>query len=176
MIMPPLLRRLALIAHITCSVSWLGAVVAFLGLALVGLRGQDAQKVAASYLAMDIITSLAIVPLCLASVATGLVQSLGTVWGLFRHYWVVAKLVITVPSTLILLSHTQPIHLMAVVAANAPLATGDYAQVRVQLVVTAGAAILALLATTGLSVLKPRGLTPYGWRRQRVESDAEALG
>nr|BFE80578.1 hypothetical protein GCM10020093_031790 [Planobispora longispora] len=41
--MPPRLRKLALTAHVTSSVGWLGAVAAFLVLALAGLSGQDVQ-------------------------------------------------------------------------------------------------------------------------------------
>jgi hypothetical protein len=40
-------------------------------------------------------------------------------------------------------------------------------QLRIQLVADAGAALLALLVTTTLSVYKPWGLTPYG-RKQPV--------
>ena len=39
-----------------------------------------------AYLAMDLIGWFVIVPLSLASLLTGLVQALGTTWGLFRHY------------------------------------------------------------------------------------------
>jgi len=42
----------------------------------------------------------------------------------------------------------------------------------VQLAIDAGAALGALLVTTLLSVYKPRGLTPYGWRKQRAERTA----
>lgn len=169
MIMPPLVRKLALILHVTSSVGWLGAVAAFLALAVVGLISQDGLVVQAAYIAMDVITSFVIVPLSLASLVTGLVQSLGTPWGLFRHYWVLAKLVITIPSTLILLTHTQAIRYMAIAASAMPLSSSDFPRLRVQLVVTAGAAIAALLVTTVLSVYKPRGLTPYGWRKQREQ-------
>lgn len=169
MIMPPGLRKFALVAHVTCSVGWLGAVAAFLALAITGLTSQEEPIVRAAYVAMDLTTSLVIVPLSLASTATGLLQSLGTTWGLFRHYWVLAKLVITIPSTIILLTHTRPIHSMAMAAADLPLSSGDLRELRVQLAVTAGAALLALLVTTTLSVVKPRGLTPYGWRKQREQ-------
>ncbi|MEN9936414.1 MAG: hypothetical protein RLZZ387_2993 [Chloroflexota bacterium] len=165
--MPPLLRRLALTLHVVCSVGWLGAVGSFLALALVGLASQDVPVVRAAYVGMDLMTTLVIVPLSLAATATGIAQSLGTPWGLFRHYWVLAKLVITIPSTALLLTHTRAIHYMAVAVAEFPIAPGDLHELRVQLAVTAGAAIAALLITTGLSVLKPRGLTPYGWRKQR---------
>ena len=33
----------------------------------------------------------------------------------------------------------------------------------------AGAALLLLLVVTTLAVYKPRGMTPYGWRKQHEE-------
>ena len=45
--------------------------------------------VRAAYLVTALIGWLVIVPLSFAVLVTGLVQSLGTEWGLFRHYWVV---------------------------------------------------------------------------------------
>jgi hypothetical protein len=48
-----------------------------------------------------------LVPLSLASLLTGLVQSLGTPWGLFRHYWVLFKLLINVLATIVLLMYMQ---------------------------------------------------------------------
>jgi len=46
------------------------------------------------------------------------------------------------------------------------LGSTDLRSLREQLVIEAAGAIAALLATTLLSVYKPRGLTPYGWRKQ----------
>jgi hypothetical protein len=165
MTMTPNLRKLALTAHITVSVGWLGAVAGFLALAVAGLTSQDAQLVRAAYLAMDLTASFVIVPLSLASLLTGLVQSLGTPWGLFRHYWILLKLLITVLATLILLVHMKPISYMASVVSETTLSSGDFRQLRIQLVANAGAALLALLVTTTLSVYKPSGMTPYGQRR-----------
>lgn len=162
MTLSPRLRKLALTAHITSSVGWLGAVAAFLALAIAGLTGQDAQRVRAAYLAMELIGWSVIVPACFASLSTGLVMSLGTPWGLFRHYWVLAKLVIAALATLLLLVHMQPIEQVASVAATSTLSSADLQGVRVQLVGDAVAALLALLVATGLSVWKPRGVTPYG--------------
>ena len=85
----------------------------------------------AAYLAMHLITWFVIVPLCLAALLTGIVQSLGTTWGLFRHYWVVTKLLLTVLATIILLVHTQPIDRVAAVAAQTTLAAGDLRQLRI---------------------------------------------
>jgi hypothetical protein len=164
--MAPGLRKVVLAAHVVCSVGWLGAVAAFLCLAVAGLGSPREQMVRAAYLAMDSIGWYVIVPLCLASLATGLIQSLGTEWGLFRHYWVLIKLLITLLATVVLLVHMQPIAYMARVAAEAVPSDKDVRDTGFQLVVDAGAALVALLVATVLGVIKPRGLTPYGWARR----------
>jgi hypothetical protein len=109
MTMTPNLRKLVLTAHIASSVGWLGAVASFLALAVAGLISRDAQIVRATYLAMELTAWFVIVPLSFASPLTGIVQSLGTTWGLFRHYWVLIKFLMTIPCTVVLLLHMQPI-------------------------------------------------------------------
>jgi hypothetical protein len=169
MTMPPWLRKLALAVHVAASIGWMGSVAAFLTLAVVGLQSQDALLVRSMYLAMDVTAASVIVPLSVASLVSGVVQSLGTSWGLFRHYWVLVKLVITAVSTFLLLTHMQGISFMADVAGRIALGSDDLRGLRVQLIVDAAAAIGALLVTTLLSIYKPRGLTPYGWRKQREQ-------
>jgi hypothetical protein len=159
----PSLRRFALTAHVTCSVGWLGAVVAFLALAVIGLTSQDPGMVRGAYLVMEPAAWWVLVPLAFASVLTGIVQSLGTSWGLFRHYWVVFKLLIAVFATIILLVYMRTFALMAAVAADP---TADLGLVRnPSPLLHAVLALLALLVATTLAVYKPFGLTPYG-RRQ----------
>ena len=103
MILRPRLRKFALTAHVVSSVGWLGAIGVFLALSVLGLTGQDAPKVRGAYLAMEAIGWFVLVPLSLVSLLTGLVQGLGTKWGLLRHYWVVVKLVINLVATVVLL-------------------------------------------------------------------------
>ena len=122
--------------------------------------------VRAVYLAMELIARFVIVPLSFAPLLTGPVLSLGTPWGLFRHYWILAKLLITVLSDIVLLIHLQPISALARAAAETTLTSAQRGQ-QIQMHVAAGAAVLALLLATGLAVYKPRGLTPYGWRKQQ---------
>lgn len=169
--MTPRVRKLALTAHVTASVGWLGAVAAFLALAVSGLAAADDDAARAAYLAMGVTAWTVIVPLSLASLVTGLVQSLGTTWGLLRHYWVIAKLLITVLSTALLLLHMQPVDHLARAAAESAL-TSDLRPLRIQLVANAGAALLALLLATALSIYKPQGMTRHGRRRQREERKA----
>jgi hypothetical protein len=161
----PAFRKLALTAHVTASVGWLGAVGAFLALA-VALNGHDEHVVRAAYVAMDLTTRYVIVPLCFASLVTGLVSSLGTPWGLFRHYWVVIKLALTVVATVLLLLHSRPITYLAGVAVETTMSTADHWQLRMQLVFDAGAALLLLIVNTTLALYKPRGMTRCGWRKQ----------
>src|SRR5258707_7913703 len=172
MMMTPSVRKLALTVHVSSSVGWLGAVAAFLALAITGVASDDPQVVRAAYLAMHLTTWFVIVPLCLAALSTGVVQSVGTTWGLFDHYWVVTKLLLTVIATFLLFVHTQPIDRVAAVAAKTTLAAGELRQVRFQLIGDACAALFVLLVTTTLSVYKPWGMTSYGLRKVNEETAA----
>jgi hypothetical protein len=157
------LRKFALTAHVVSSVGWLGTVVVFLALALVGLTSEDAETVRGAYLVMESAGWFVLVPLALASLVTGLVQALGTTWGLFRHYWVVFKLLINLFATLALLMYMQTLGSLADLAADA---RADLDAVRSPSpLLHAAAALLLLLTATVLAVYKPRGLTPYGRRR-----------
>jgi hypothetical protein len=167
--MKPGLRKFVRTAHVTFTVGWLGAVAGFLTLAIAGLTSGDPQLVRAAYLAMELIARLVIVPLSLAPLLlTGPILSLGTPWGLFRHYWIVVKLVINILSTIILLVHMQPISHLARVAAAGTLSITDRS-LQIQMVIASGAGLLVLLVATGLAVYKPRGMTLYGWRKQYEE-------
>src|SRR5687767_4666099 len=118
MVLSPHLRRFALLAHVTFSVGWLGAAVVFLALAVIGLTSQDPQTVRGVYLAMEPAAWFTLVPLALASLVSGVVQSLGTSWGLFRYHWVVLKLLINVFSIVILLIYMGTFREMAQLAAD----------------------------------------------------------
>ena len=152
------LRRTAT-AGSTASRTWarrsgrLGAVAALLALAVGGLVTHEPAAVRGVYLGMEVIGWFVIVPLSFASLLTGLIQSLTTEWGLFRHYWILATLLINVLAASVLLVFMQGLNDAAV---GSPRPT-----------VHAGAALMLLFAATALSVYKPRGVTPYGWRKQR---------
>jgi hypothetical protein len=168
--MTPRLRKFALTAHVTSSVGWLGAVAGFLALAVAGLTSHDAQMVRAAYLTLELIGWFVLVPLSLASLLTGLVMSLGTTWGLFRHYWVLFKLLISVFATIILLIYMGTFSYMASVAADP---SADLGVVRnASPTLHAALALLVLLVATVLAVYKPRGMTPYGWRKYRAQRSA----
>jgi len=162
----PRLRKFLLTAHVVSSVGWIGAIAVFLALGVVGLTSQDAQVVRAVYLAMEPAGWSVLVPLSLASLLTGLVQSLGTKWGLFRHYWILMKLAINVVASMVLLLYMQTLGYLAGVAADTT-SSGDLSGLRSPSpAIHAGAALLLLLVAATLSVYKPRGMTRYGQRKQ----------
>ena len=171
--MPPRFRKLLLTAHVTSTVGWLGAVVVFLALAVIGLTSDDAQTVRAAYLVMEPAAWLVLVPLAVVSLLTGLLQSLGTVWGLFRHYWVLFKLLITVVATIVLLTYMETFRSMADLAADQ---RADLSVLRnPSPMLHAALALLALVVATVLAVYKPRGMTRYGQARQRKQRPGRAV-
>lgn len=158
-------RKLILTVHVTTTVGWLGAVIVFLALAGIGLSAADPATVRGAYLVMDPAARLVLVPLALLSALSGILQSLGTQWGLFRHYWVVFKLLITLVATGLLLIYMETFAHMAVIAAE-PEATLDAVR-NASPALHASLALLGLGAAAVLAIYKPRGLTRYGWRMRQ---------
>ncbi len=169
MIMNPRLRKLMLTTHITISVGWIGAVSAYLALVVAAMTNPDVPTLRAVWIAMKLVGWLALVPLSLASLLTGIVMSLGTKWGLFRHYWVLFSLVLTLFANIILLQHMQTVTVLASLAAE--MSTFDIAPLRESLggeLFHAGVGLLLLIIVQVMNVYKPRGMTAYGWRQQQA--------
>lgn len=171
MIMRPLLRRTMLTVHVATSVGMLGAVAGFLTLAMLGLCSDDVHLVRSAYAAMQPLATLVIVPLAYAALLIGLLQSLGTPWGLFRHYWVLAKLLLTILVIVVLLLQLESIGRLADVAAVRALTVADLPRTRLSVALHAGAGLLVLLLPLVLSVFKPRGVTAFGRGHRRQHSD-----
>jgi hypothetical protein len=170
MTMTPGLRKFALTIHITSSVGWIGAVIAYIGLVLATQSSPEEETVRAARIAMALIAWYVLVPLAFASLLTGLVMSLGTKWGLFRHYWVLISLVLTIIAIVVLLTQLEPIRLGAGETHNA----NSRGELLGQLL-HPGGGLLVLLIIQTLNVYKPRGLTPYGWRKQHEQRTVSQL-
>ena len=174
-VLSPLARRSVLVAHVACAVGWLGAAAAFLSLSIAGLRTHDEQTVQAAYMAMDVIIRFVLVPAALSGLVAGLVLATGTPWGLFRHWWVLLKFLVTVPAAVILigtlgtvsdLAHAHAAH----TAGPVPAALHDEGM---HLLTHAAGGLLVLLVPVALSVFKPFGRTPLAKHsRQREPSSA----
>lgn len=160
------LRKIVLTAHVTCSVSWLGAVATFLALAVAGLTTRDVTLERGAYLAMGMTAWQVIVPLAFASLVTGVISSLGTPWGLLRYYWIAFKLLLTSFSTAILMLHMRSIDALAGAAVHAGDLSAALQGPQRLMVLASSLAIVTLVVVTALSVYKPRGTTPWSARRQ----------
>lgn len=175
--MAPGLRRLTYTTHITSSVGWVGAVLVFLALAVIAVTSEDERTVRGAYLVMAPAAWFVLVPLAHASLLTGIALSLGTAWGLFRHYWVVLKLLITVFATVILLMYMETFRQMARIAAD-PVVDLEVLR-NASPIVHSILALILLIAATVLGVYKPFGMTPYGTRippsQRHVTSAASAV-
>lgn len=163
--MSPRVRKIALAAHLTFSVGWLGAVVAFVVPAVAAVASTDATTIRASFTTMSLMAAYAIVPLAAGALLSGVVSSLGTQWGLFRYYWVVIKLALTVVAAAVLLTQLPPIRDLARVAAN-PEATVVSLREAARPLIHAVGGLVVLLMVQVLGVFKPRGMTRYGWRKK----------
>ncbi|MES1188000.1 MAG: hypothetical protein ABUL60_29555 [Myxococcales bacterium] len=165
------LRKLGLSLHVVLSVGWLGAVIAFLALAWTSFSANDALARAA-YLAMDVVSRGALLPLSVGALVSGIVQSLGTKWGLLRHYWVVVKLVLTLLATAALFVHqSTAIAEAARLAADATIPLVQSARPRelgIQLLADSAIALLVLLTITMIAVYKPWGVVGYVTRSLKV--------
>ena len=158
------LHKAVLAVHLTCSVGWIGAVIAYLALGAAAANSNETSTVRSAWTAMDLVGWYVIVPLAISSLVTGLVMALGTRWGLFRHYWVVISFLLTLFATVVLILHMPSV-----------TATADLAQRRggAELAALGGdlehpsIGLLILLVVHVLNIYKPPGLTRYGWRKQR---------
>lgn len=166
MSIPAPVRNLLLSLHVLSSVGWAGALAVFLAHALAGLWSDDARTVAALGLAMAITAWLVILPLAIASFATGVAQSLLSAWGLLRHHWVVLKLALTAVATVVLLMKLGPIE--ALDQSAAVNFGGRMEGLRTSLALHAAGGLAILVAATLLAVYKPAGLTRAGERKLGV--------
>ena len=163
--MSPGVRKFALTTHLTFSVGWIGAVLAYLGLGVSAVVSDDTRTIRAAWTGMEVTGWYVIVPLALGSLVTGLVMALVTKWGLFRHYWVVFSLGLTLFATVILLLH------MLTVTATAALAQRAEGTALENLggdLFHPGIGLVLLLVIQVLNMYKPRGMTPYGQRKERA--------
>lgn len=166
MVMRPGIRKFALSVHLTFSIGWIGAVVAYLGLGIAAVRAEEVQMIRAAWIAMEVIGWFVIVPLAIASLITGLVMSLGTKWGLFRYYWVAISFVLTSFSTAVLILHMPTVSstVDVVLETEGPALEalgGDLLHPVIGLAI--------LLVVQVLNIYKPPGMTRYGWRKQQEQ-------
>jgi hypothetical protein len=172
----PRLRKFVLITHVTTSVGWIGAVAAYLVLAIIVMVDKDPLMLRSILLVMKPLTWYILIPLAFASLVVGIIQSLVTPWGLLRHYWVLYKLLLTIIAVAILIQYTLELGPYVATAAN-PASSRD-AIMKLSdpgHLLHAAGGMIVLLVIMVLSMYKPRGTTKYG-DRKRLEQLRSSYG
>ncbi|MRD49337.1 hypothetical protein GHT07_18840 [Caenimonas koreensis DSM 17982] len=104
---------------------------------------------------MGVTAWFVILPFSLASLVTGIVQALGTAWGLLRHYWIVF-------ATAVLLMKMAPITEFAEAARTVSFDPAVFGGLSNSLLIHAVGGLVVLLGAAALAIFKPRGRIPEG--------------
>lgn len=169
MILSPFWRKRFLILHLVSTMLWLGAAASYIPIAIYVLTHTEADMIRSGIQIMTLVVNGIVVPVAIIALLTGIVLSLGTRWGLSRHYWVFIKLLLTVFAVSMLLSYALDLNSVSGIAAQATLSSADLALLQdpSHLSHPIGSVIIVLTATF-LSVYKPKGMTKFGRRKQVV--------
>ncbi|MDX8048172.1 hypothetical protein SK571_02140 [Lentzea sp. BCCO 10_0798] len=139
-------RTLLVWLHVVTSVGWLSQAVALLALVLYGMKTGDLNAFRmARYLDHEVLAIMAN-----TSAFSGFMLSATTPWGYFRHWWVLAKFVITVSQLYI-----------GVFILSGNLQEAVNGHVTAWMPVGTGLMIGAIAFQAWLSVAKPWGRTPW---------------
>ncbi|MFG2000774.1 hypothetical protein ACGFNU_16680 [Spirillospora sp. NPDC048911] len=159
--MSPRARKANLVLHLIVSITWLGLDIGLLTLTITGLATEDPQTLRAAYISMRLFGDLLLIPAGLLTLLTGLVLSLGTHWGVTRHWWVLAKVVLTLTAvTLTIFSLRPGLHEAAEAAIATPLDDGGPDSLAPPIV-----SLTMYVTMVVLSVFRPWSRTP--WARDR---------
>lgn len=170
----PPVYKLLLAAHVVVSSVWLGVAAAMLILILVA----TSEASSALYTAMEAI-NVAFPPAAVGTLVTGILLSLGTKWGLLRHYWVATKLLLAVGVIATGPTLMDRMIQQSVSASSGPAVMGgpttEVVSAPVTLLISLSIAhVLMLGVATVLAVYKPWGKTRFGLPGPMAQPSPEA--
>jgi hypothetical protein len=154
-------RKLVLTLHVGSSVGWLGAAIAMTVLLVAGLVTGNPALRHSAFTFMHVYDLAVMIPLGYLALITGVLLSVGTNWGLLKHWWIVVKLVLTV-AVLVFAGVFTSGWVLEAVARTAEDPMADLGTLAVQLVANVVAFNVVFWTNTTVSVFKPWGLTPRG--------------
>jgi hypothetical protein len=165
----PALRKAVLVLHIVTAISWMGVDIALLALLITARTTDDPALVASGFTAVRMIVPVAVPPLSLGILATGLFLGLGTRWGVLRYWWVVVKLLLSLVMTaLVFVSLVPAVNTIAVAAPgtiSADALRASLGALPTMLLFPPVVSFLMLGVAAVLSIFKPWHQTP--WSRER---------
>ncbi|MET7933558.1 DUF2269 domain-containing protein [Streptomyces sp. NPDC005322] len=153
-------RRGLLVVHVVVSVGWLGLTLGMLALGITGAVAGSAEEAGAAYRSMDVMGDWLLIPVSLLALASGVVLSLGTPWGLARYRWVWVKFWLTLVTT----AATAFALRARINAAMADVTAGRAVGATTDLILAPSVSLSVYVFLTAISVIKPWGLTARGRR------------
>ena len=146
-------RNIAVTVHVVAALALLGVSTVVLVAGLQAATRDDARDAHAVYSLLRLLTFSLDLPLAAITLLSGVLLALTSRWGLFRHWWVIAKLAIygaTLIIGLVLISPSLDTMIDVTEAGN----TGE-SGARSTLIVAAGVQAVILAAAAALGVFKP---------------------
>jgi len=154
------LRRLLVVLHVIAGVGLLGIDIAMLSLGWSGATAGDVTTARAAYTSMQSLISPFLPTMAISALVTGAILSVGTKWGLLRHYWIVAKIVVNIA---VIVIGARVVKGLVQQALAATLGAASVPTPAAMLLVAASASNLTLLVfATTVSIYKPWGATRRG--------------
>ena len=153
----PRARKLTLTLHLLAAGAWVGVDVVVAVLVFVGWFADDPARRGTAYQALGWFVIWPMFTAGLVCLASGVLLGLGSKWGLVRYWWVLAKLVLNLVLTSLVLLALRPM-MPDTVEHGRALAAGvpsdfDAATLFFPPVVS----LVALTTATALAVFKPWG-------------------
>lgn len=171
-------RKSVMVLHTVAGIGWMGVDIALLALLITARTTDDPALVVSGFNAIGIVVPVAVPPLSLLILLTGILQGLGTPWGLVRYWWVLVKLVLSLVMTvLVFLSLLPGIREMTVLAdttMSADALRASLGSLPNTLMFPPIVSFLMLGTAAILSIFKPWGRTPWS-REIRASSGRESV-
>jgi hypothetical protein len=176
----PAVRKTLLALHIVLGIGWMGVDIALLVLLITARTTDDATLAVSGFNAIRMIVPVAVPPLSLGILATGLLLGLGTPWGLVRYWWVLIKLILSgVMTVLVFTSLVPEVSSMAILAAttgSADAVRASLGDLPTQLLFPPVVSFAMLGIATFLSIFKPWSRTPWSSTPLSRETTSGQIG
>lgn len=145
-------RQWLLFAHVVLSIGWLGAGAANVVLAVTAARTTDGEIQRACYRLIHVLDLALVIPLAFGALASGVLISLATKWGLWRYWWVIVKFALTVA---VIVFSTFGVGAWVEQSIASTSIRGTESPVALQLILGALTNLAAFLFMTWASIAKP---------------------
>ena len=164
----PVARKAVLVLHVVAGIGWMGVDIALLVLLITARTTNDAALAISGFNAIGMIVPVAVPPLSLGILVTGLMLGLGTRWGLVRYWWVLVKLLLSLIMTVLVFVSLVPavsgIAILTATTISADAVRASLGTLPTMLMFPPVVSFLMLGAAAILSIFKPWQRTP--WSRE----------